>query len=252
MKGAPRQLALPFPHEPDYRRLPFLEDPSNEAALAWLVRPSDWPARRLVLWGEGGCGKTHLLARWSHERGGRIRSGPDLDAWADLRGREPADAPGLAIDDADLAPEEQLLHTLNAATEEGSLTLLAARMPPARWRIRLPDLASRLRAISAVEIGRPGETLLRALLSKLLRERQLIVPQPIQDWLLLRLPRTPAAVREAAARLDRMALAAGTHVTRTTAAAVLAAMTGLDEASHDDGATNAARGASVGDDVPLL
>jgi hypothetical protein len=40
------------------------------------------------------------------------------------------------------------------------------------------------------------------------------VPQTVQDWLLLRLPRHPAALREAAARLDRAALAAGGGVTR--------------------------------------
>jgi hypothetical protein len=42
--------------------------------------------------------------------------------------------------------------------------------------------------------------------------------------MLLRLPRHPAALREAAARLDRAALAAGGGVTRTLAEAVVAAV----------------------------
>jgi chromosomal replication initiation ATPase DnaA len=41
------------------RRLPAA--PSNGAALAWLERTADWPDHRLTLWGEPGCGKTHLL-----------------------------------------------------------------------------------------------------------------------------------------------------------------------------------------------
>ncbi len=51
--------------------------------------------------------------------------------------------------------------------------LLAARAPPARWQFGLADLASRLRAITAVEIGPPEDTLLRILLARLLAERQL-------------------------------------------------------------------------------
>jgi chromosomal replication initiation ATPase DnaA len=49
--------------------------------------------------------------------------------------------------------------------------LLAARTPPAHWPVRLPDLASRLRATTAVEIAPPEDSLLRSLLARLLAER---------------------------------------------------------------------------------
>jgi len=52
----------------------------------------------------------------------------------------------------------------------------------------------------------------------------LLVPGPVQDWLLAVLPREPAALREAAARLDRAALAAGRSVTRALAARTLQPM----------------------------
>ena len=55
-----------------------------------------------------------------------------------------------------------------------------------------------------------------------LAERQLAVPQTVQEWLLLRLPRSPAALREAVARLDRTSLASGSAITRSLAARVLA------------------------------
>ena len=69
--------------------------------------------------------------------------------------------------------ETALLHLLNAAGEAGLPILLAAPAPPSRWPVRLPDLASRLRAITAVEIGPPEDALLRTLLARLLAERQL-------------------------------------------------------------------------------
>jgi len=211
-----RQLPLPLAHRPEFTAAGFIEAPSNAAALAWLAPDAAWPNGRLALWGEAGCGKTHLLHVWARRVGARFALLPD-DA--------PPTGP-IAIDDADAvaSDERRLLHLLNAAAEAGQPVLLAARTPPARWPVGLPDLASRLRATAAVEIAPADDTLLADLLKRLLVARQLAVPEAVQSWLLLRLPRTPAAIREAAARLDRASLAAGGAVTRPIAAAVLEEM----------------------------
>ena len=166
--------------------------------------------------GSGGCGKTHLLHLWAERQGAVPLAGPLLTA-------EP---PGgaVAVDDADAAPERPLLHLLNAAGEAGLPVLLAGRAAPARWGPALPDLASRLRAITAVRIGPAEEGLLRGLLARLLADRQLAVAEPLQDWLLLHLPRSQAAIREAVARLDHAALAAGGRVTRPLTLAVVAGL----------------------------
>ena len=209
-----RQLALPFTHVPAYHPVEFLPDPSNAEALAWLDAP--WPAGRLAVWGDAGCGKTHLLHVWVAACGGAIVSGPTLTS--------PLVLPegGVAVDDASAAPERALLHLLNAAAEDGVRVLLAGRAAPSRWPTRLPDLASRLRAVPAVEMAAPTDALLQTLFASLLAARQLAVPPAVQGWLLLRLPREPAALREAAARLDRAALEAGRRVTQAVAARVLA------------------------------
>ncbi len=212
-----RQLALPFVLPPCYRAADFLADECNAEARAWLG--ADWPGGRLALWGGAGCGKTHLLHLWAERAGATWLQGPSLRGLPAMPG-----AGGLAIDDADAAPEEPLLHTLNAAAEARLPVLLAARAAPARWQTQLPDLDSRLRAAAAVELRAPGDAMLRALLARLLADRQLVVAEAVQDWLLLQLPRDPAALREAAARLDRAALAAGRGVTRGLAAAIVDAM----------------------------
>lgn len=210
-----RQLPLPFDHRPRFAGVSFLQAESNAEAVAWLARTAPWPQGRLALWGEAGCGKTHLLHRWlSGQEHARLIDGVRLML-------EPPHGPS-AIDDADTAPERELLHWLNASAEAGFPVLLAGRQAPSRWPVQLPDLASRLRAATAVEIGPAEDELLRPLLKHLLVERQLQVSEAVQEYLLLRLPRTPAALREAAARLDRLALATGRGVTRALAAVVVA------------------------------
>jgi chromosomal replication initiation ATPase DnaA len=231
--GRRAQLALPFAHTPAYRDNEFLADASNAAARLWLA--ADWPDGRLALWGPEGVGKTHLLAIEARRRGVAVRAGRDL--------RPPTDQPASAcvIDDADAASERALLHWLNAAREAGQVVLLAARQAPARWPVRLPDLASRLRAIHAVEILAPDDGLLRALLTRLLAERHLPVAEALQHWLLVRLPRSAAAMREAAARLDNAQFAATGPVRRALAAAALGdLLTGegdLDDADPPEAAS---------------
>jgi DnaA regulatory inactivator Hda len=211
------QLPLPFPHQPGYAALDFLSDDSNQDALAWLSRPADWPDRRLALWGQGGCGKSHLLHIWAERYPSVLLTGQSL---RDLDGVPEAGA--IALDDADtIADEQTLLHLLNTARDRGLFVLISGRTPPARWPVHLPDLSSRLKAITAVEIQPPGDALLRALLMRMAADRQLRMGESVQEWLLLRLPRSPAAVREAVARLDRESMACQQPITRALAARVL-------------------------------
>ncbi|MBO1081041.1 HdaA/DnaA family protein [Roseomonas haemaphysalidis] len=210
----PRQLALPLDLPQSFAG-EVLPDASNAEAMAWLGRVESWPAHRLALFGPAGVGKSHLLRQAAGARGWRVLHGPAL-----LGVPEPAPT---ALDDADgVMDEAALFHLINACASAGLPLLLVGRAPPARWPVLLPDLASRLRATAAVGIAEPSDPLLATLLARDFAERQLLVPEAVRDWLLARLPREAAAIAEAAARLDRAALAAGGAVTRPLARAALA------------------------------
>jgi len=212
-----RQLPLPFQHSRDFAPGNFHEAASNTDALAWLSRTTDWPDLRLALWGPAGCGKTHLLHIWAQRRDAVVWRGAELSGLPDL----PA-AGGIALDDADaLADETALFHLLNAATEAGLPVLLASPAPPSLWPLQLPDLASRVRAINAVEIGPPDDALLHVLLARLLAERQLRLPDAVLTWLLRRLPRTQPDLAEAVARLDAISLQLHRDITVPLARATL-------------------------------
>ncbi len=214
-----RQLALPFGVRSHLETATFVQGAANADACTWLDEPSLWPAGRLALFGPAGSGKTHLLHVFAQRSGGILLPGEAIRALVDL-----PDTGAIAIDDADAAPEaEALLHLLNAAAEARLPVLLAGRTPPAAWPAGLADLASRLRATTAVALRLPDDALLAAMLATLLAERQLRVEANVQDWLLARLPRHGAALREAVARLDRASLAHGRRVTRAIAADVLEA-----------------------------
>jgi chromosomal replication initiation ATPase DnaA len=219
----PRQLPLPLPHAESHDLADLLEGESNREALAWLRRPEHWPNGRLALAGPPATGKTHMLRGLAAGRGWPVLDGTALRGLPEVPEAGAAGI-GLAVDDADCAPEEPaLLHLINICAERGQRLLLAGREPPARWPVALPDLSSRLRATAVAAVRPPEDSLLAALLHKHFADRQLRLDPALAAWLLPRLPREAAAVAEAASRLDRASLACGGRVTRSLAASVLGA-----------------------------
>lgn len=215
-----RQLALPLPVTEDFSAATFLPDDSNAEARAWLADPLRWPQGRIALSGPPGSGKTHLLRATAARLGWRVLDG------AGLRGL--AEAAPTALDDADLVPDDTtLFHLINACAEAGAPLLLAGRAPPARWATPLADLSSRLRATTATAIAEPSDALLAALLARRFAQAGLMVDAGVQDWLLLHLPREAAAVAQAAARIDRAALAGRGRVGRAMVRAALADWAGF-------------------------
>ena len=125
-----------------------------------------------------------------------------------------------------VADETALFHLLNFAAESGATLLMSARRPLRAEAVRLPDLLSRLRRAPVVEIGAPDDDLLRRVLEKLFRDRQLLVDPPVVAYTVLRLERSLGAARAFVAALDREALAQGRRVTRALAAEVLEKFSG--------------------------
>jgi chromosomal replication initiation ATPase DnaA len=229
MSGDRRQLPFDFAHDPDFGADAFIEAPCNRAALAWVRRWPDWPGPGLAIHGPAGCGKTHLGAIWQATAGAvamapaalapeRIPAllGPARAALIDGADETPFDAAG----------ERALVHLYNLLAERGGHLLLLSRTPPARWPIALADLRSRLAALPAVRIDPPDDELLRAVLVKLLADRQLEAGFEAVDYLLPRMPRSFAAARRLVAELDRRALAAGRRISVALARETLADIEG--------------------------
>ncbi|MBX6329000.1 MAG: chromosomal replication initiator DnaA [Pseudolabrys sp.] len=213
----PRQLVLALDHAESFARDDFLPGPSNEAGLALVERWPDWPSPVMALVGPEGSGKSHLAAIWAERSGARILSARLL--------RE-SDVPralttgAVVIEDlvAEGIDEQALFHLLNLAREQQASVLLTARRTPAGHPFRIADLASRLRAVPAVTLAPPDESLLRALIVKLAADRQLVVDDALVNFLAARIERTYAAARSAIALIDREALRLKRPPTRALAA----------------------------------
>jgi chromosomal replication initiation ATPase DnaA len=202
-------LALELPHRPALGMEDFLVADCNAQAVRWIDRWPDWPGPVLFVFGPPGCGKSHLAHVWLGRSRAAIVEARSLDPAA--LGETPEEAPAIVVEDADpplaAAAETALFHLCNLAAERRGHLLVTAELPPARAGFALPDLASRLGAATIVGIGAPDDALLGAVLVKLFRDRQLLVPAEAVTYMLKRIERSFAGARAAVSAIDRAALA---------------------------------------------
>jgi chromosomal replication initiation ATPase DnaA len=90
--------------------------------------------------------------------------------------------------------------------------------------LRTADLVSRLRLAPTVAIGPPDDALMRAVLVKLLIDRQLVVDTGVVGYIALRIERSLGAARSFIDALDREALARQSRISRAIAGDVLLSM----------------------------
>ncbi|KZM50312.1 DnaA/Hda family protein [Labrenzia sp. OB1] len=219
MAEPPRQLPLELPHEAALSREDYLVGSSNRAAFELLERWPDWPSPVAVLAGPVGSGKTHLVRAFQEDTGAVVIAAKDLrEAVVETL----AAAPAAVVEDAHRGVDDTaLFHLLNASKQAGRTVLITSRTWPASWNIALPDLMSRLRAATPVEIQEPDDDLLRRVLVKLFADRQISVDIGVVDYLVVRMERSLEVAMRAVEAIDREALAGRVGITKPLVGRVL-------------------------------
>lgn len=218
----PRQLSFDLPAVPAMGRDDFFVSASNAAAVAMIESWQSWPARKLMLRGPSGAGKTHLAHVWASLSDARILPATEL-AEADI----PTLASGpVAVEDlwkitGDKAQEHALFHLHNLVLAEGNSLLITTSDDSALGDIHLPDLASRMEGTPGVRIEPPDDALLAAVLMKLFSDRQLRPTPETLPYIVPRMPRAFAAARNLVEMLDQLALDSGKPINRRLAATAL-------------------------------
>jgi len=220
------QLPLPLPARDALGREAFFVSPANALAVAQIEAWQTWPARKCVLTGPEGSGKTHLAHVWAGLAGARIV--PSLALVS-------ADIPTLAsgpicVEDVqdiagDRASEEALFHLHNLALSQGHSLLVSAKNEPQHWGLTLPDLQSRMQGAQLARLSDPDDSLLVALLAKLFDDRQLHPGPDVLTYLARHMPRSHAEAQRLVAALDAASLAKHSKISRSFAAGVLRDLT---------------------------
>ncbi len=216
------QLPLIFQHPPASGRDDLLVSDRLAQAVAIVDAWPHWPAPVVILTGPQGSGKSHLAEIWRQQSAARDimpSSGSDAALIA-------AQSPVL-FEDADRAgfDEVELFHVINSVRQNGQSLLITSRTWPLSWPVQLPDLRSRLKAATLVEIGEPDEILLSQVIVKLFADRQLSIDDRLVDYIVQRMERSLATAQDVVERLDQLALARRCKLSRALATEVLDELT---------------------------
>lgn len=218
----PRQLPLDLGHATAYSRDDLVVSGANRDAADLIEAWPDWPSPVVVLAGPPGSGKSHLASIW-RERSGAFEMQPGRIDIGSLPDEEPVT---VLIENADAADldEDGLFHLINAARASSGSVLLTARRFAANWGAHLPDLVSRLKAATTVEIHEPDDLLLAGVITKLFADRQVEVDASVVQYLVRRIERSLSTAIRVVDRLDRMALELKAPITRALAAQAINAL----------------------------
>ncbi|MFT6104373.1 MAG: chromosomal replication initiation ATPase DnaA [Paracoccaceae bacterium] len=214
----PEQLTFDLPFRAARGRDAFFVSPANAIAVAQIDDWANWPAGKLALTGPTGAGKTHLAHVWASESGAGILSATALPDPPEGGVFVVEDIPDIA---GNAAAQVALFHFHNSVLAHGGKLLLTGRGAAGRWKLALPDLASRMAGTASVHLEPPDDALLAALLVKLFNDRQLAPSAEVIRFLLPRMERSFVAAGGLVDAIDRAALSSGHKIGLRLAAQVL-------------------------------
>ena len=209
-----QQLLLDLSLKPNYSEIDYVKSPCNWEAAEWVHRWPEWPMKMIAIYGEAGCGKTHLAHIWQGKTGARFLTPSDIlnlsphdalgEASAVILDNVEALFPKEANPDA--AVEDWMFHFYNLVKEKNADLLFCSLRPPTQWAVRLPDLRSRLATILSIAINPPDEEALKAVLFKLCSERGMVLSVEVGEYILRRVERSFDHILSLVDTLDKRTL----------------------------------------------
>lgn len=205
------QLPFHLIHRPAFARDDFWVSDCNKDAIAWIDQWPNWPSTALVITGAVASGKTHLARVFEQQSNAFFLTADNIH-------NVPQNATSVIIDNADQLMgdrdvEEALFHLYNRLKEQGASLLLTSSHAPKDWNFTLQDLKSRIVSSPVAALGTPDDQLLAVVLAKLFSDRQIFVAQEVVAFILSRIDRSFADLRNIVDDIDRKAMASKRPVT---------------------------------------
>lgn len=227
-------LNIPTDHSATFERF-FWQDNTVLRDVLFSCLSQSQPIERLFyLWGEPGCGKSHLLQASCHALGKAMpcaylpiqslqEAGADPEIFDNLEQLDLIAIDGLEHLAGNAAWEEALFHCYNRIlAQPKSRLIMVASQPIAALNIQLPDLRSRLSACMVFHVASLNEAATLKLLQERAIQRGLLLSEDVAHFLIRRCPRNPGQLLDIFEQLDKAAWKEQRRLTIPFAKSVLA------------------------------
>ena len=216
------QFTFNLENKPALGRNDFIVSESNLDAIRWIDNWPNWShnSSGLNVVGPKSSGKTHLGSAWCSLSKAEWVNAPITDGM-----RVPdilKNGQHIVLDNFNHTwPGFPLLHLYNLVRERKGFMLIISNIPVAQLGIAPDDLASRLSTIPVVAIKPPDDFLLKEVMLKLFKDRQIAVEDGVVDYLVVRMERSFEEALRLVNLLDKEALAEKNRITIPLASRVL-------------------------------
>ena len=198
------QLLLNFNHKQNFNYNDFYVSKSNFYAFKLIDSWPKWEKKILNIYGETGCGKSHLSQIFISKHKAKLfrENQLDDDLLLKLKLYE-----NLILDEFENRTDENLLYSLfNLVEQDNKFLIINSKKPIIQKDFLLKDLKSRVKNCLLAEIKMPDDELIFALLLKNFSDKQISIDKKIIDYIVKRIDRSYRKISEFIYKLDELTL----------------------------------------------
>ncbi len=198
------QLLLNFDYKQNFKDDDFYVSESNFHAFKLIDTWPKWEKNFLNITGDKYSGKTHLTNIFLKRFKGVKIDAHSLD---DQKIKRLKIHENIILDNFDPKINEKLVYTLfNIIDQDNKYLIINSIIPITKMKFRLADLTSRAKNCLIVQIDKPDDDLMFALILKNFSDRQIIVDKKLIDFIIKRVDRSYSKIFEFIYKIDEISL----------------------------------------------
>ena len=203
MKDLNQQI-LKFDYEQNFKDDDFYVSKSNEHIFSFLNKWPKWEKNFININGDKFSGKTHLVNIFL-KRFKAIKLNSNTVNNNDLKKIKIYE--NIILEDLDNSVDEKLLYTLlNIIDLDNKYIIVTSIEPIVNIKFSLIDLKSRTKNFLLLNINKPDDELMFALILKNLSDRQISLEKKLIDYIIKRIDRSYSKIFDFIYKIDELSL----------------------------------------------
>jgi chromosomal replication initiation ATPase DnaA len=198
------QLIIKFDYEQNFKDDDFYVSKSNEHVFSLLNKWPKWGKNFLNISGEKFSGKTHLVNIFQKKFKG-VKFNANLFTNNDLKKIKIYE--NIILEDIDRDIDEKLIYSLlNIVDLSNKFIIVTSAVPIVNINFSLPDLKSRTKNFLLLNIEKPDDELMFALILKNLSDRQILIDKKLINFIIKRIDRSYGKIIDFIYKVDELSL----------------------------------------------
>ena len=198
------QTIIKFGYEENFKDQDFFISNSNKHIFNLLDAWPKWEKNFLNIIGEEFSGKTHIINIFLEKFKGIKISSKKLD---NEFLKKIKIYQNIILEDLDEAVDENLLFTfLNIIDQDNKYLIITTKKPITNMQFKLKDLKSRSSNFLLLNIEKPDDELIFALILKNLSDRQISIEKKLIEYVIKRIDRSYSKIFDFIYKIDEISL----------------------------------------------